>query len=175
MNQEIKYEGKTYYKRNGRWYDKQTNCETTYNIQSKLNRIYNEKINYSNLDYHEIIKIADGYNISKSYLMAIKAYEIAIKKTVEVKEIRYILPRITSCYRKNNQSNQAIKLYTNISKEYGSNILDGALLTSIAAAYIDIQEYEKAKKCANKAFEMLNKNCSYELNMVYKRLKKYME
>ena len=141
--------------------------------RAQLNYETNEQINYDIMNYREIIHLADGYKKSQSFTMAIKAYEKAIEKTGEVKEIKYILPRITSCYRKDNRPDDAIALYTKICSEYGYDILDSVLLTSVSAAYIDIGEYVKAKKCADRAYAMSQGNISDELKSVYARLKKY--
>lgn len=174
MNQELKYEGRVYFKRNGKWYDKQNYIEASINLQNRLNSFYNNNINFENMDYFDIIKIADGYKKSESFILAIKAYKKAMEKTKEIKEIKYILPRIVSCYRKNNQSRDAIEEYIDMYESYGYSILDPVLLTSVAAAYIDVGQYEKAKKCANQSYAMLDGKCSDELYFVYQRLNKYL-
>ena len=171
MDEEILYEGNIYYKRKGKWYDV-SYCEVLTHLQEKLNRAYDETIDYDNMNYFNIIKIADGFKKSNSFVMAIKTYEKALDKTKKIENIKYILPRITSCYRKNKQAHKAIELYTKICKEYGYEILNEVLLTSIAAAYCDLGEFENAKKCANKAYAITNGNCSDELKLVYQRIEK---
>ena len=151
MDEEIVYENKVYYKRNGKWYDN-SYCEVPTGIQNKLNSVYNQSINYDILNYSTIIEIADGFKKSNSFIMAINTYEKAIEKTEKVDDIKYILPRITSCYRRNNQEYKAIELYKKICQKYGYEILNEVLLTSIAAAYCDLGEFENARKCANKAY-----------------------
>ena len=171
MDEEIEYEGKIYYRRKGIWYDS-TYCEVLTHLQEKLNEAYNETMNYEEMNYYSIIKIADDFKKSNSFSMAIKTYEKALDKTNKVENIKYILQRITSCYRKNKQAHKAIELYTKICKEYGYGILNEVLLTSIAAAYCDLGEYENAKKCANKAYAITNGKCSEELKLVYQRMEK---
>lgn len=171
MDDEIEYDGKMYYKRNGKWYD-ENYCETPIALQNKLNSTYNESINYNNMNYLRIIEIADGFKKSNSFIMAIKTYEKAMEKTNKVEHIKYILPRITSCYRKNNQASKAIELYTKVCKMYGYDILNEVLLTSIAAAYCDLEQFDNAKKCADRAYAIAKGNYSEELKLVYKRINK---
>lgn len=171
MDEKIEYKNRIYHKRNGMWYDERY-CEVPTGLQSELNSAYNKSINYENLNYSTIIKIADDYKRSGSFIMAIRTYEKAIEKTEKVDEIKYILPRITSCYRKNNQAHKAVELYGKICEKYGYEILNEVLLTSIAAAYCDLGQFENARKCANKAYAINNGKSSEELRLVYKRIEK---
>ena len=47
-----------------------------------------------------------------------------------------------------------------------------ALLTSAAAAYCDLGDYDRAKKCCDRAFAQLNGKRNGELSAVYGRIKK---
>ena len=169
MDEKLEYDGKTYYRRNGKWYDS-SYCEVLTHLQDKLNKLYNNSINYDTMDYYEIIKIADGFKKTNSFTMAITTYEIALEKTNKKYEIKYILPRITSCYRMNHQPNKAIELYSRICKNHGYEILNSVLLTSIAAAYCDLGQFDNAKKCADRAYAISNGKADEELKLVYKRI-----
>ncbi len=57
-------------------------------------------------------------------------------------------------------------------KKFGNAIISPALLTSVAAAFCDIDEYEKkAKKHCDRAFAMTNGKGAGELSSVYQRFK----
>ena len=54
---------------------------------------------------------------------------------------------------------------------YGEEMITEVFLTSIAAAYCDLGEFDKAKLCCNKAFKLSGCVCSDELQAVYDRIK----
>ena len=59
-------------------------------------------------------------------------------------------------------------------KSIFASCLSVPLLTSLAAAYCDVGNYELAKKCANKAYAIQGggKNYQTELSLVFQRIKK---
>ena len=57
--------------------------------------------------------------------------------------------------------------------KYGDSILSSVVLTSVAAAYCDIDNFEMAKKCCDRARAMSGSKTSEELHMVYQRLKQH--
>lgn len=168
--EEIEYNGKIYYRNQGKWYERSTHIEECKTKQYELNNFYNQHINLENKKYSELIALADEYKKSYSYDMAIKLYNKAIEKSKDVENIKYILPRITSCYRKKGQAEKAIILYSDVKKKYGEEIINAVMLTSIAAAYCDINQTGNAKKCADFAYKLLNGKVSEELKLVYKRI-----
>lgn len=89
-----------------------------------------------------------------------------------IEEIKYILARVTSCYRLNNESEKAIELYLNMYNKYGRKIQSVELLTSIAAAYCDLNKKVEAKKYADMTYAMLNGKATDELLLIYARIKK---
>ena len=103
------YDGKEYVNNNGKWYYK--NIAVPLYLQQKLNKEYNKAIEKEDLNEEELVKIADNYKKSKSITLAIKFYERAIAKSKNIDNIKYILPKITSCYRENNLPQKAIKLF----------------------------------------------------------------
>ena len=82
-------------------------------------------------------------------------------------------PIITSCYRAKGQPQQAIDFWMQNKKLFAS-CLSVPLLTSLAAAYCDVGNYELAKKCANRAYAIQGGSLNYstELSLVYRRIKK---
>ena len=138
-------------------------------LQQKLNNEYINSIDIESLPIRKIIVIGDNMKKSASLLLAIKLYEYAAFRCGK-KELAYILPRITSCYRQCNMARKAIALFKYAKEEYGQDMLNPALPTSVAAAYCDIKEYENALKCCKRAYATGGKR-NEELSLVYKRIK----
>lgn len=77
---------------------------------------------------------------------------------------------MTSCYRAGNEPEKAVDLCKKAKLKYGNSILSPELLTSVAAAYLDLNEFENGKKCCDRAYAKSNGKASDELKNVYKRL-----
>ena len=167
---EIVFEGKKYIRRDEQWTDS-SYIIVPETLQRKLNDAYAEGIDVSGLFYNTLIEEADRFKESSSYRLAIQYYEEAIKKASQ-NDIRYILPRITSCYRRSKQPQKAIALFSEIKQKYGSGFFSPALLTSAAAAFCDIGKYKEAKKCIDRAYAMSGGKSSPEMKAVYGRLRK---
>ncbi|WP_092637681.1 tetratricopeptide repeat protein [Acetanaerobacterium elongatum] len=164
----IKYEGRTYTKVNGKWFDSM-NMIAPLSVQSRLNFTFSKGLDYDTMDVSELIKVADDYKASQSFGLALKAYESAIKKS-DNNQVAHILPRITSCYRSVGQPEKAIQVNSWAKKLFGASIISPALLTSIAAAYCDMGEYDNAKRCCDRAYAMAGGKGFIELSLVYKRI-----
>ena len=166
----IKYEGEIYSRRNGQWVDSLGTivCE---NLQKNINRQFAEKLDSGNMSLEECIAEGDNFKNSTSFGLALKFYEAAVVKADRV-TLSYILPRITSCYRKTGQAQKAIKVLTHASERFGGNMITPALLTSAAAAYCDLRDYKRAKKCCDRAYAASNGNSTDEISLVYKRIRK---
>lgn len=87
------------------------------------------------------------------YEMAISIYSNAFKIDT-LDGARYLLPRITSCYRKLNCPQFAISFFKKALEEHGTAVLDNVVLTSVAGAYGDLENWEEALKCANSAVKL---------------------
>ena len=139
-------------------------------LQKTLNEMYLKTLDYSSYTVEELVKEGDKFKDSSSYQDAIAFYEKALADCDEV-TYKYILPRITSCYRKNNMPRKVIDLFSETKRKYGTDFITPVLLTSVAAAYCDLKEYENALRCckwAYKKFGGFNPN----LSNVYTRIKK---
>ena len=169
----LQYEGKEYTRRNKNWVDKDHFVVCT-SLQDKLNKLYFETLDISDLTLAELIKTGDQFKASDSTQLAVKCFEAAIKKAGQ-KEAKYILPRLTSCYRKLNQPQKVVFLLSFAKKTYGKSILDQVLMTSVAAAYCDLGEYENALKCCKYAVALGDGTISDALDLVYKRIKANLE
>lgn len=83
-------------------------------------------------------------------------------------------PMITSCYRKLNQPQEAINFWNWMNdKPFYEAGLSKALFTSLAAAYIDIDDYKTAERFAKWAYKESNGNPDIELQIVYSLINDY--
>ena len=171
---QIEYEGKIYENINGRWYH--NNMEVNSSLQNTLNSIYSKSIDIEKMTYNELLEYADGFKKTESYYIAIVYYEKALEKYDYLDNIRSILPRITSCFRLINKPEKAIEIYKKYYEEYSTSIDSDVLYTSLAAAYGDINDFDNAKRYADRAFAIAKskgEKISEELLLVYERIKKY--
>ena len=162
------YEGLKYIRYNERW------CDEHYMIaplcvQSALDRQYADSLNLEEYDTNELLKLADNFKNNQSYHLAIRYYYEVIKR-VDIVECSYIYPRLSSCYHKVGRAREAIELMTFLKNKFGLQSISAVLLTSVAAAYCDLLEYDNALKCANRAYVLMGKRTSLELSLVYKRI-----
>ena len=164
------YEGKTYTRRGQKWADA-ANMIVHEGLQRDLNKAYAGQLEPAALPLDKCISHGDSFKNSGSYSLALKFYEEAVEKA-DYQTMSYILPRMTSCYRKNGQPQKAIDLLTYASNTFGSNMVTAALYTSAAAAYCDLGKYSLARKCCSKAYAKGNGAHSEELSLVYKRIEK---
>ncbi len=164
----VTHEGKTYTRSNGKWVT--STCMVVHEIlQDELNKLYFETIDLSMLELLEIVRDGDAFKSSASYGLAVRLYTYAIERSDE-DGVAYILPRLTSCYRKQGRAKDVIELASKIKRKYGSKMFTPTLLTSIAAAYCDLDEYDNALKCCNRAYAQFGGKASGELSLVYKRI-----
>lgn len=167
--EKVEYNGEIYTRRNSKWVDG-SNLAVCESLQRTLNRLYLEQLDYSQYTVDELVAEGDKFKESSSYQSAISFYEKALESCDEV-TYKYVLPRITSCYRKSNMPQRVVDLFTETKKIFGTDFITPVLLTSVAAAYCDLQEYENALRCckwAYKTFGEFNPN----LSNVYARIKK---
>lgn len=170
---EIIYNGHIYTRRDGKWISENQSVAPK-SLQADLNNLFFETINSEDLSTNQLIKMGDDFKRNNSEHLAIKCYKKALGECCE-NEVRYVLPRLTSCLRIQGKSKEVIETFSNIKKKWGSKLFNEALLTSISAAYCDLGEYENAKKCADIAFSKGGYKASYELKIVYNRIKKESE
>lgn len=176
MKKVCEYQGKIYTRNNSKWIDRDNLVVPTY-LQSILNALTFEE-NIDDMSYKASKSEGDKCKAGESYGLAIKYYEIALKKAVSSMQASVVLPRITSCYRKINQPRKVIQLLSEMKMLYGEGIINEALLTSVAAAYCDLGEPENAIKCCRWAYKVLRTNTnktSLELANVFIRAKKMID
>ncbi len=167
------YEGEKYYFKKGKWI-KSDYTVAPISVVGSLNKLLMEQDDFEAKNVDEIIKILDGAKEPGNTGFALKMAEKAMEKAT-ISEAKVLLPRITSLHRIKNRPEQALELGEHYLSVYERKIWSPALFTSLAAAYCDINELEKARKYANRARAISGKNSSVELMSLYERLKKLEE
>ena len=163
-------DGEEYIYGNGRWLTSNYTSAPV-GLLNKLNKLLTSKEDLETKSFAELMEIADGAKKANNNSLASKALNVALKDA-NAKQINSLLPRLTSLYRMNGQPEKAIDVSCEYTEKYGNTVSSPALFTSLAAAYCDIGDYKKAKHYADRAYAMLNGNCSGELAGVYGRLRK---
>jgi len=167
---ELIYKGRKYTRNGSKWVD--ADCMVVHQtLQMELNEIYKRSLDFSVYSVTELIAEGDKFKESGSYLEAVNFYEKALDNA-DRESTAYILPRITSCYRKCHLSNKAISLFSRVKERFGEDIITPVLLTSAAAAYCDMHEYEKALICARRAYKGFDGKADDSLMRVFKRIDK---
>lgn len=161
-------DGQTYYFKNGKWLTSNYMTVPT-SLLGRLNKMVLD--NKTEKTVQELISLLDGAKLGYNIPLALNVSNDALKKATP-KELKFLLPRVTSVYRKNNQAEKAIRVAQEYLNQYGTSVQSSVLFTSIAAAYCDLGEIEAARKTANKAMALDNGNCSAELISVFARIKR---
>lgn len=167
---EIVHNGKTYTRNNSKWVDADF-MVVHEALQRQLNQIYFQSIDFSSYSLYDLISEGDKFKASYTYDAAIVFYEKAIEQCDE-EDLKYILPRITSCYRQEKRPKKAIEVLSYAKAKYGEDMITPALLTSVAAAYCDLQEYENAMRCCKWAYKRYGGDADLSLSLVLARIKK---
>ena len=165
--------GKTYYYNNGTWLDR-SYIRVPLAEAEKLDRAFAVNESLVAKSPKELIELADGASIHDNYTSSEKALKAALetcKANRDIYQIKSILPRLTSIMRKQHHPQSAIQLFTEYNNRFGKTIWSTPLLTSIAAAYCDINNCALAKQFADRAFAFSGGTGSKELSNVYARIK----
>lgn len=167
---EIVYKGKKYTRNNSKWVDAD-NMVVHETMQITLNSFFIEGIDFSLFTIQQLIDEGDKFKNSYTYNLAIAFYEKAAERCDE-ELLQYILPRITSCYRQTKTPRKAIELFSYAKEKYGESFITPVLLTSVAAAYCDLKEYENAMRCCRWAYKRYGGELDSNLSNVFARIKK---
>lgn len=167
----LEYNGRTYTRYSDKWVDSSylTVNET---LQAELNTLYIQTQDFSAYSVEELVEEGDKFKASGTYRSAIAFYEMAIEKCCDCDTLRGIFPRITSCYRQEHLSYKVIELFASTKKMYGESFITPVLLTSVAAAYCDVHEYENALRCCRWAYKRFDGEYQPFLSNVFARIKK---
>lgn len=165
----IEYNGEIYRRTKSKWVDSR-NFNVHESLQKELNSLYLDTLDYSAYTVEELVKEGDKFKDTSSYQYAIAFYEKACAECDTV-TLSYILPRITSCYRMCNMPRKVIDLFTDIKSKCGTEFITPVLLTSVAAAYCDLKEYDNAIRCCRWAYKTFGE-FNPILSNVWSRIKK---
>lgn len=162
------------YRFNGkRWIDSRGFIAPT-GLYGKLNALLSKDNDFETMTDEELLDYAAKVKEGENFTLSIKALETLIERENK-SMLRSALPRLTSCYRKMGRVDDAIAL----AEKYLSNkefyVASPALYTSLGAAYCDIDNYEMARACANKAYALDGGKGSGELSALYGRINKFDE
>ncbi len=138
----------------------------------KVSESYFKDISYETLKAKELIAFVKELKDKELYVKAKKVMEYGMEKYSRDENFYYhILPIYTSCCRKMGCPQEAIE---KARKCFYKAELSPMLCTSLAAAYCDIKDYEKAKKYALMAYAKQGGGQGYknELSLLFLRLRK---
>lgn len=165
----LELDGIQYVRYNNKWADASGMIVSAI-MQDRPNRLYIQSLDLSAMRIKEVISTGDRFKRSNSIGLAIKCYD-HVMTCAGKNDVIYILPRLTSCYRAQGMPQRVIDTLTFAKERFGADVITAVLLTSAAAAYCDMGDYDKAKKCCDRAYAMSNGKASGELSMVYKRIR----
>lgn len=166
-------DGEVFFVDKGVVYD-QNFLEVPLCISSHILNDYFSKIEYNAFGETQILDFIKQTKLAKKYHKCLEVIEYAISNISLTQDFyTKIFPIVTSCYRALKQPQKAIDFWMKNKKVFNS-CLSVPLLTSLAAAYCDLNKYDLAKTCADRAYAMQGGNKSYktELTMVYERIRK---
>lgn len=166
-------DGEKYYYKDGKWLTS-SYIEVPLAIVNELNNLLINTEEFTDKSMHELLEIIDSSRCADNIYLAAKVIKAALE-IASIPGIRKLLPRLTSNYRRLGMPQKAIDIAKFYTDEYGKKVYSSALFTSVAAAFCDIGNYDKAKKFADLAKGYSAGDSSIELISVYKRIKSYNE
>ena len=172
----IEYEGETYYFENGVLYDEGW-TDVPLAIAHKVTDYYFNSISYEDMGEGAFLTFVKNLKKSNKFAKCLQVIEFGLNKfTASTYFYTSVFPIITSCYRNLGKPQKAIDFWME-NKSLFSNQLSVPLLTSLAAAYCDVSNYDMARYCVDKAYAMQGGSINYqtELSLVYARIKSETE
>ena len=173
--EKMEYRGETYYYNKGRVYDSSF-LETTTDIASAVSELYFATVEWDELNEWKYVMMIKEIKASGNYMRCVdKIHEGIARFRSSDHYCTSVFPILTSCYRNLGQPQKAIDFWMTHKYTYGKH-LSVPLLTSLAAAYCDVEDFVKAKYCADKAYALQGgaQVGQTELSLVYARINKAM-
>lgn len=171
--EKIIFENETYYINKGVVYDSSF-LEVPMNVSKKVTDLYFQGIDYKSMEMDELIRHIKNLKTANKYEKCLEVIDYGqVKFAISQDYYITVFPIITSCYRALKEPQKAIDFWME-NKKIFSSCLSVPLLTSLAAAYCDVGNYDLAKYCADRAYAKQggSKNYQTELSLVYGRIKK---
>ncbi len=134
---------------------------------------YYSKIDREKLDESQLLEYIKGIKYAKCLKLCTDVIQEELDKEHEYSFIKTILPIYTSSLRELKKPKEAISFW-NDNENYYYAYESSALYTSLASAYCDVNDYENARRMANRAYAMSGGGSGHknELSLVYMRIKK---
>lgn len=170
--EKIVYEKGTYYFNDGVVYDENFIAVPS-GESKKILRDYYRGDDYKNLGEADFLARLKNLKAGELFGECLEAIDFGLAKFCgSTNFYRIVLPMVTSCHRMAGNPQKAIDFW-NENKAICSEYASGPLMTSLAAAYCDVGNYELAKKFANRAYAIQggSKDYATELSLVYQRIK----
>lgn len=143
--EKIIYNDEVYYFNKGMIYDSAF-IQVPRVISEKVLESFYKNVNYRELEEEKFLEFLIQLKTSGFYEQCIDMINYGLNKfTASFDYYKVTFPIITSCYRALNQSQKAIDFWME-NKSIFASCLSVPLLTSLAAAYCDVGNYELAKK-----------------------------
>lgn len=168
----IAYNEELYYFLNGAIYDSSYIAIPLEESKPILTKYFNEK-EYHLMDVDEFIKTVNSMKSAELYELCLETINKAFSLfNNNVHFYRTVFPIITSCYRLMNMPKKAIDFWAERHNEF-SYCKSPALYTSLGAAYCDLNDVPRARKCADIAkSKSMNITDREEIKFLYARIKK---
>ena len=140
-------------------------------VLQKVAGAYYERMDYKKFEPDTLLLYIKKLKSNGLIFRAKMVIEYAMEKYKNEELIYQILPIYTSCCREMGLANEAI---ARIENDYSHIEYSVVLCTSLAAAYCDIKEYDKAIRYARIAYAKQGGGKGYktELSLVFMRIKK---
>ena len=169
--QTIEVDGRIYYYDGKSFFDEFFLLVQGVELQ-QVTEAYFAEIDYEKLNASELLEFVKKLKGNGLHFKAKTIMDYALQKYDSNDSFLYrILPLYTSCCREMGNPQAAITIAEGYFPRLDSSV---ALCTSLAAAYCDLKDYEKAKKFARIAYAKQGGGQGYktELSLVFLRIKK---
>lgn len=167
------YEGETYYISNGKFYDSNF-MELDVKTREKVASAYFSEVDITKLARDELVEFIKETKQSETIMNSLKGCEYGLEKFGnDGNFVNAILAILTSLYRLTSQPQKAVDVVKRCLSEHRA-YASVPVLTSLAAAYCDLNDLDNAQKYAKLAYAKQNGGLGYtnELALVFKRIKK---
>ena len=165
----FEFEDETYYINGESVYDSHF-IAVSADVAVKVIGAYFETIDYKNMSENELVDFVRNIYKLKTYYLCDRVFKYGFGKFGKYDFGRKLASTMTSVYRNVGQPEKAIEF----AKDYlgEDDFYSIPLLTSLAAAYCDINEPLTAKKYCDEAYSLQGGGVGYinELSLVYKRI-----
>lgn len=172
--QTITIDDEQYIKVNGTWVDGGFIIPPT-RVLRKILQAELAQIDIDTLSMAQLKTLVDETRDAECFDMCLRLVEKLIQKSLDAGDDETAQAYIStkcSCLRNLNDPAGAIEFCKQVRTEYGDEMLSVATLTSLAAAYCDLEQWADARLTCNFAYKKQGGGMGYanELSKVYKRI-----